>query len=230
MKQINTEGIVLNRTDYGEADRIITLLTPTFGKVRLIARAVRGPKSKLAGGIELFSVSEITFIEGRGEIGTLISSRLKQHFGKIVNEIERVQLGYQLIKLLNRTTEDHTEPAYFELLEQTFLALDNSIIKAELIRLWFVAQLLKIAGHSPNLKTDNKDKPLEASHNYNFDFDAMALAPHSSGRYNQHHIKILRLMFSRNTVKSINKIQRLDGPLIDCAPLFQTLLQTYITP
>src|SRR5665213_4492942 len=124
MKQIITKGIVLSRTDYGEADRILTLLTPDQGKLRLMARGVRRMKSKLAGGIELFSVSDITFIRGRGEIGTLVSTRLRTYYRNIVQDIERVQLGYELIKSLNKATEDAPEVDYFELMERSFAALD----------------------------------------------------------------------------------------------------------
>jgi DNA repair protein RecO (recombination protein O) len=72
MKRFKTNGIILARTNYGEADRIITFLTPDHGKVKVIAKAVRKSKSKLAGGIELFSISQISFIIGRGEINTLV--------------------------------------------------------------------------------------------------------------------------------------------------------------
>jgi DNA repair protein RecO (recombination protein O) len=51
MRQFRTQAIILNRTDYGEADRIISFLTPDHGKVKAIAKAVRKSKSKLAGGI-----------------------------------------------------------------------------------------------------------------------------------------------------------------------------------
>jgi len=81
MKQLVARAIVLSRTDFGEADRIITLLTPDQGKVRLVARGVRRAKSKIAGGIELFSISDITYMTGKGDLGTLISARLDRHYG-----------------------------------------------------------------------------------------------------------------------------------------------------
>ncbi|MCA9330182.1 DNA repair protein RecO, partial [Candidatus Saccharibacteria bacterium] len=62
MKQIVTVGIVLARINYGEADRIVTILTPDHGKIRLLARGVRKIKSRLAGGIELFSINDLTYI------------------------------------------------------------------------------------------------------------------------------------------------------------------------
>src|SRR5664279_3509870 len=125
MRQIVSEAIILNRIDYGEADRILTLLTPDYGKLSLVAKGVRRIKSKLAGGIELFSVSDITFIKGRGEIGTLVSTRLKKHYGAIVTDYERTMLGYELIKRLHRVTEDQTESEYFDLLREAFEALND---------------------------------------------------------------------------------------------------------
>ena len=150
MNQLNTTAIVLSRTEYGEADRILTLLTPDHGKLRLMAKGVRRVKSKLAGGIELFSVSNITFAKGRGDIGTLVSARLLQHYGNIVANLERTMLGYELIKQLNKITEDDTEPAYFEVLHQAFAALDDATVPVGLIRMWFSMQLLRLNGHEPN--------------------------------------------------------------------------------
>lgn len=227
MKHLQTKGIVLSRTYYGEADRIVTVLTPSYGKLRLMARGVRKPKSKLAGGIELFSVSDLTFIEGKGEMGTLISSRLSQHYSQIVTNIERVQLGYGLIKMLNKATEDHPGPEYFDLLEQTLAGLNDSKIDTKLIKTWFGAQLLKLAGHSPNLKTDVNGEPLEATKSYNFDYEAMAFAPQPKGTFKTGHIKALRLLFSQN-IKQLSQVKGLLEALTKLEPLIQNMAQIHI--
>ena len=180
MNQQNTTGIILTRTDYGEADRIITLLTPDCGKLRLMAKGVRRIKSKLAGGIELFSISNITFIKGRGDIGTLVSTRLIKHYGKIIRDIERVQLGYGLIKILNKITEDATETAYFTVLSDAFAALDDSDISSKLIECWFYAQLLRHGGFAPNLTTEASGEKLVASKKYNFSYDDSACLLYTS--------------------------------------------------
>lgn len=198
MNQQTTTAIVLARTDYGEADRIVTVLTPDYGKLRLMAKGVRKVKSKLAGGIELFSVSHITFIRGRGDISTLISTRLIRHYGHIVRDIGRVQLGYELLKLVNRTTEDNAETEYFELLEHAFRALDDAAVPNELIRAWFYAQLLRLGGHTPNLRTDVKGKKLLPDSTYRFDYDTMGFVADGQGMFTAAHIKYLRLLFSDN--------------------------------
>jgi recombinational DNA repair protein (RecF pathway) len=145
-----------------------------------------------------------------------------------VQSIDRVQLGYELIKQLHRATEDQPEAEYFELLEAAFIALDTQAVGTELIRLWFQAQLLRYAGHSPNLKTDTAGNKLVANQPYSFDFDAVAFIVHPEGHFSSDHIKFLRLVFSGNSPQILSQISGLDGLLPDCMPLVQTMLQTYI--
>lgn len=228
MKQLLTTGIILRRTDYGEADRILTVLTPDYGKLRLMARGVRKIKSKLAGGIELFSTSHVTYIAGKGEIGTLVSTRLIKHYGHIVQDIDRVQLGYELIKLLDKATEDQPEAEYYHLLEQAFAALDDQTVEPELIRTWFQAQLLRLAGHAPNLTTDTEGAKLNPDKTYNFDFEAMAFVSHDSGTYQASLIKALRLLFSSHGIAEITKVQGIEDALSGTSPLVRTMLQTFV--
>lgn len=229
MNQLVTRGIILSRTDYGEADRIITLLTPDYGKIRLMGRGVRRMKSKLAGGIELFSISDITFVKGRGEIGTLISSRLITHYGRIVQDVGRTMLGYDLIKQLNKATEDAPEPEYFTLLEQTFTALDNSSIDIDLIRFWFAAQILRLAGYTPNMYTDSSDKKLDVDQLYTFSYDSMTFEQQpDTGEFSADYIKLLRLAFSDNQPRVLAKVQGAPTLLPGLLSIVQRLLVDHV--
>jgi DNA repair protein RecO (recombination protein O) len=228
MNQITTKAIILSRTDFGEADRILTLLTPDHGKLRLMAKGVRKVKSKLAGGIELFSVSDIVFIRGRGDIGTLVSTRLIHHYGSVVNDVNRTMLGYDLIKMLARVTEDEAEDDYFVLLEQTFAALDDTTIDLQLIRAWFVMQLLRIGGHAPNLHTDPAGNKLTADKRYEFSYDDMAFSVRPEGHFTADHIKFLRVGFSGNQPHVLQKIAGYKNLLDVVTPLIQTAGQTYL--
>ncbi|MDB5169511.1 MAG: repair protein RecO [Candidatus Saccharibacteria bacterium] len=207
MKQLTTKAIILSRTDYGEADRIVTLLTPEAGKLRLIARGVRKSKSKLAGGIELFSVSDITYMHGKGDLGTLISARLDKHYGKIIQDITRVQLGYDLIKLLNKITEDNPDSEYFHLLDQSFSALNDAALPVDLVRLWFEAQLIKFGGHEPDLFSDTTGQKLEQGKIYTFSFEDMAFAVHPTGSFGADQIKFLRLVFQGHQPNALMQVQ-----------------------
>ena len=98
----NTQGVILARINYAEADRILTVLTRDFGKVSLIAKGTRKEKSKLAGGIELFSVSDIGFVEGKGDLGTLTAARLTKQYNSFFNDLTKIEFGYNCLKLINK--------------------------------------------------------------------------------------------------------------------------------
>lgn len=197
--QIVTRGIVLARTDFQEADRILTILTPDHGKLRVIAKGVRRPRSKLAGGIELLSVNDITVLPGRGELATLISSRLITHYGHIVGDIDRTMLAYELLKKINRVTEDNAEPEYFSLLKNSLAGLNNTQLPVELAEVWFAMQLLKITGHAPNLATDIHGKKLELGQSYHFAPDHMAFYRQEDAPFRASHIKLMRLANTSET-------------------------------
>lgn len=227
MNQIVTKGIVLTRTDYGEADRIITMLTPDHGKVRVIAKGVRRVKSKLAGGIELFSISNITYIPGRKDISTLVSTRLLQHFGNIVKDIDRTMLGYELLKRLNRATEDDVDDDYFGLLSQGLVALDGSL-SPRVIEMWFDAQLLRLSGHQPNLVTDAQQQKLQASGQYGFDFETMTFFAREGGDFTTDHIKLLRLVFDLQSPRRLQTITDIEVLTSRVAPVITNIRKLYI--
>ncbi len=224
MKQQVTDAIVLRRVNYGEADRIVTFLTPNAGKLALVARGVRRPKSKLAGGIELLSISSVTYAGGRSGLGTLVSARLEKHFSKILTDLPRVQLGYELLQTMDKITEDQPEPEYFTLLATALAALDVTTIPLPLVRVWFTAQLLKLAGLTPNLVTDTEGQRLDAAQTYNFDYDNVCFT--AGGEFSSSHIKVLRLLFSDTSPGVIGKVQGIEQLAGDVSPLVTMLHRT----
>ncbi len=204
--QIITEGIVLTRTDFGEADRIVTLLTPDNGKLKVIAKGVRRPRSKLAGGIELLSISNVTVLPGRGDLGTLVSSRLIAHYGHIVRDINRTMLAYGLLKRMNRVTEDAAGEEYFLILQRTLEALDDLEFSPELTELWFSMQLLNVTGHMPNLQTDTEAQKLQADGRYLFDFEHMAFRTQKGAPFTANHIKLLRLAYATDQPLALKQV------------------------
>lgn len=205
-KRFITRGIVLSRTNFGEADRIITFITPEHGKVRAIAKGSRKQKSKLAGGIEPFSVSDLTILIGRGEIYTLMSSRLVRHYGNITSGLERLNEAAAFMKRLNIVTEDQPEDIYYKLLVKAFQALNNKDLPIEYTGLWFNLQLLKLGGHQPNLRIDTTGAVLDAGQKYNFDIEKMSFFSAKNGKYDANHIKFLRLCAGLNKPEAIGRI------------------------
>src|SRR5680860_408416 len=113
MKTNRTKAIVLRRTNYGEADRILQLLTPD-GKYNVMAKGARREKSRLAGGIELFAICDVVITEGKGELGILTSARLAHFFQHIMQDYDRMQFAYAVIKLVNNASEMVNGPEWYD--------------------------------------------------------------------------------------------------------------------
>ncbi len=227
MKQINAKGVVLSRIDYGEADRIITFLTPETGKVRVMAKGVRRQKSKLAGGVELFSICDITYIQGRGDLHTLVSTRLITHFGNIVKDLDRTMFGYDMLKILGKVLEDEGGEEYFELLITSLQLLDNLNAPKDLAECSFLLHLMRLLGHLPNLTHDVKGGNLPKDGTFQFSFDDMAFFTHDAGQFTQNHIKLLRLL-AHNPPDALLKVTGLTDFLKNLAPLVRQMSRQYV--
>lgn len=227
MKQKVTVGIVLARTNYGEADRILTVLTSDQGKIRLLAKGVRRIKSRLAGGIELFSINDITYIEGRGDLNTLISARVFRNFGDIVKDVNRTMFTYEVLKQINKLTEDSPEQEYYIVLARTLQAINNPKNSLDAIALWLHMQLLRLSGHSPNLVRDSEGNRLESTKVYLFNFESMAFSEVADGPYRAEHIKLLRLSNSTNSAAKIANVTDVEEILPSLVQLTKTMLRSH---
>lgn len=229
MKQIATKGIVLNRIQYGEGDRILTWLTSEHGKLSLIAKGVRKERSKLAGGIELFSEANISFVKGRGEVGTLTSTRLLKYYEHIVKDLERTKTGFEFLKTVNKTVESEAGEEWYKLVKQALGGLDDLKLPLELTELWFSLQWLKLSGHSPNLQTLANGGALTADKTYEFSFTDMAFLESPSGPYAADHIKLVRLAISVAKPQALAYVQNTKKLVPDCVRLVRAMLKQFVS-
>jgi DNA repair protein RecO len=218
MNQVVAKAIVLKRLDFQEAARIVTFLTRGHGKITLIAKGVRRSKSKLASGIELFSISDITYIPAKKDIGTLVSARLETHFGNIVTDINRTMFAYEALKKIHKITEDEVDEEYFALLAGTMQALDSAQIPQVVTEVWFYVRLLQLTGHGINSHGDNKGSTLVAGQNYLFSYDDMAFYQHPDGSFDDKHIKVMRLA-STHSPQALSKVGGVNELCQDLRPL-----------
>ena len=189
-------AIVLKRTNYGEADRVLQLITPK-GRRSVIAKGVRRERSKLAGGIELFAVSDVVIRRGRGELGILSSARLVSFYRHILEDYERMQFTYTAMKLVTKASETVDEPEWYSLLAMTLEFLDKLEVNRQLIEAWFYIQSAYLLGEGINLRTDAVGQPLESDKVYMFDNIERAFRPSEQGNIGADHIKLLRLIDSK---------------------------------
>lgn len=214
MRGRRTEAIVVRRTNYGEADRIVQLITPE-GKLSVLARGVRRPKSKLAGGIELLSVSDITYLAGKGELATLTSARANTFFGHIVEDYDRLQLAYTIIKDITQISQHLNESGFFSITKTALQSLDDTTIPPPVSELYYWLHSAALLGEAVNLARDNNGDKLDATRRYRFDTMARAFVADDNGQYDSNHIKLLRLA-SLQLPAVVAQIRGLKNLIDDC--------------
>ncbi len=198
-RDLRTEAIVLRRTDYGEADRILQLLTPE-GKRSVIAKGVRKEKSKLAGGIELFSVSEVVIHEGRTEMGILTGAKLLEYYDAFVKDIELIEMGGAMMRSVSARAEQVESPEFYKILKQSLQVMQKHAGEEsrwkDVLRAWWGINLTRVSGEDVNLKFDTDGEKLLVDGRYYWDEEQSALAKAAAGRIGADHIKMMRLMAS----------------------------------
>lgn len=214
MKSYRIRAIVLRRTNYGEADRILQLLTPD-GKRSVMARGVRRERSRLAGGIELFAICEVVIGEGKGELGILVSSKLIQFYRHIMDDYDRMQFAYTAIKLVTKASEMVDEPEWYDILAETFAGLDAYSISFEIVQIWFYLHYAAIMGYELSLWHDENGKDLSSEMNYRYDDAERGLRAVDGGELTADHIKLLRLVATR-PLKVLAQIGGVESVLADC--------------
>lgn len=192
--EIRTLAYVLRRTNYGEADRILNLITPT-GKMSVMAKGVRKTKSKLAGGIEMFSLVDLNIHQGRGEFGLVTSAKMIKYCSNLLTDLDRMELAALILKKVSNAAESHDNPEYFTIVDQSLTALNNGW-DAGLIETWFWFNLAKASGEEVNLYRDVLGEKLQPELKYSWDRMEAALATNPRGVIGADEIKLARLMLT----------------------------------
>lgn len=192
---LRTKAIVLRRTNYGEFDRILNILTPE-GKISVLAKGVRKERSRLAGGIELFSISDIVIHQGKARLGTLTSAKMLQFFGNLLSDMERLEIASDFLKRLERASDQVSSPEHFALLEQILTGL-NQGYSGNLVLAWGLLNLARVSGEEVNLIYDINGEKLQQNLRYYWDDAELALRPHPSGGISAREIKFARFLLSQ---------------------------------
>ena len=143
------QALVLRKLDYGEADRIYTLLTREHGKVGAIAKGVRKPASRLASSLELYGRLDVQLAEGRNL--DVITQAVRIPGPRLEANLERTAHAALIAEVADRVSEDrHPLEGLFEL---AVLALDELARESTPRRAsaYFLAQALDMLGWAPNL-------------------------------------------------------------------------------
>jgi len=149
-RRYSTDAIVLSRFDYGEADRILTLITPGSGKLKAIAKGIRRPTSRIGGSLEPFA--ELTVLLARGRTFDVVTQVSVGHaWLNLRDSLEGAATAWYLAELADRSLEErHAAEPVYSLLKRGYELLDAGMAPGRVAR-WFEMHLADEFGVRPEV-------------------------------------------------------------------------------
>lgn len=145
----SSEGIILGRKNYGEADRILSVYCRDHGRITLIAKGIRRPKSKKRGHVEVFSLVKFQANTGHG-IDLMTEADIADDFKEIRKSLSKVSLAYYFMEVVGKIThEGEKNGELFDLILSSLNKLKTEI-KLKELRLSFIKNLLVLMGYWPS--------------------------------------------------------------------------------
>ncbi len=108
MAGFKTEGIVLKRRNFGEADRILTVFSKDKGKIAVVAKGVRRITSRRAGNVELLNRVVIYLHQGKG-MPILTEATSLDTYQKLKEDLTLSTYAYHIIELMDKLTAENQE-------------------------------------------------------------------------------------------------------------------------
>ncbi len=145
-----SEAVIIRRSDLGEADKILTIFTPHFGKLRVVAKGVKKVNSRLAGHVELFTRGSMLLAKARN-LDIVTQCETVESYRPLHEDLSRIAHASYVAEMLDALTPDALENyAVYKLTAETFRLLCEDPSPDRVLR-WFEMQLLGHMGYAPEL-------------------------------------------------------------------------------
>ena len=151
MSLYRDEGVVLRTQKLGEADRIITLLTRSHGRVRAVGKGVRRTRSKFGARLEPFTHVDLQIYEGRSLDVVQQAETLASYGDRIADDYGRYTSGTVMLETAERLTAEEREPAtqQFLLLVGGLRAMTSGEHAPAQVLDSYLLRSLAVAGYAP---------------------------------------------------------------------------------
>jgi len=146
-----TEAIVLKKFNIGEADSIVTLFTPNLGKMRVVVKGVRRPKSRLGGHLDLLTQSSLLLAHGQN-LDIITQGQTIESFNNVKTDLQCIGCAIYMSDLVDQFIVEGSEnyPVYRLLCEG--LNVISEVRNKELFLRYFELRLLDYLGYKPELR------------------------------------------------------------------------------
>lgn len=151
MSNVRTDAIVLRYANFGENDRMLTLLSPTLGLVSACAKGCRKATSRRLAATELFTAGEYLLYQ-KGERFTLSSFELSENYFPIRTDVDKLSHGVYWLGAVEATAQPGEEcPRLFKMLLLSLAVLAYDELPSRALTAVFLMQLAALQGFAPKL-------------------------------------------------------------------------------
>lgn len=135
MPLTRTAALVLRAYDYGDSSRIFRLYTPELGLQSVLARGVKGPRSRLRGVLDLFNRVEVSYVRRAGRtLHVPRDAELIESYARMKRDLDRMLAFGGVARLVQALAqEEEANPALFAFLVATAGALDDPRLPSEAV-------------------------------------------------------------------------------------------------
>lgn len=181
------EGIVIRTIPYGESNKIVTLFTEEAGKITMMARGAKKPRSKLAAVTQPFTHGIYLMRKGRG-MGTLSQGEPVESMRFIREDLEATAYASYIVEIIDRLTDEnaHINGVYM-LLKEALHAI-NEEYDAEAITLFVEWKMLRVGGIHPFLHGCASCQATDGE--FGFSFQQMGFLCHRCFHHDRYIIKL----------------------------------------
>jgi hypothetical protein len=125
MPSLTVEGLILKRANFGEADRMLTVLTKVHGKISVIARGVRRITSRRAGNVELLNLVKLGLFQKHSY--TLTEAESIETFPRIKSNLAIATAAFHILELTNKLLPEN-DPNYraYDLIIETLYRMESN--------------------------------------------------------------------------------------------------------
>jgi DNA repair protein RecO (recombination protein O) len=204
MATYKTVGIILSRRNFFEADRLVTIYSKNYGKLKLLAKGSRKIKSRIGGRLEPFVLAELMVAEGRN-FDIITSSEVIDNFAHLRSDLAKTTYAYLMAELVEKVSVEQqaSEQLFNHLIEGLHYLTKHQ--PTALLNIYFSLKLISIIGFQPQLsRCVNCRRQIRPGQN-RFSINlggiicpACAEADAAAGPISDYQIKLLRLLLSRN--------------------------------
>ncbi|WP_026485613.1 DNA repair protein RecO [Caldanaerobius polysaccharolyticus] len=150
-KFLKTQAVVVKCQDFGEADRLITLLTGPYGLLRAVVKGARKSKSRLAFGTQLLSRGYYDLYRGK-TFYTVTQCESVKSFVSVYSDVNKFPYASAVVELVTYVgTEGQPNYPLYRLVVSTLEELDRCKENLESYLIYFVMKAISIAGFMPEL-------------------------------------------------------------------------------